>query len=130
MFGIIIAIGALVAYTYYRWDAISPKLVVREASTIAGTVVGFTPEVVKTTVKVSKAMNASGELALREAGDEGPVGFKTGVVMSKKYTRDMLSDINKSADKSFADSTARMREILGDSNTTEDQPVTESATQV
>ena len=98
---IIIALVSLTIYTWARWETVSPKLVVRECFTITGAVVGATPEVTRTTIKVVKAANASAELELLEAGQEGPKGFREGRIVAKRATRSTLSGINEAADASL-----------------------------
>lgn len=102
MFYFILIVVALVIWTWVKWETISPKLLVRESATIAGAFIGAAPEVARTTVKVAKAANAKTDLELRQAGSEGPVGFRTGKVMAAKATRDVLRDINREADELLA----------------------------
>ena len=104
-------IALLVTVTYLRWDTVSPKLLVREAASIGGAVVGATPEVLSTTVRVMRASNAVSEVALREAGLEGPVGFREGRVVSARATRLALSDINSSARSELEVAKARLAEM-------------------
>ena len=109
MFTIItLLIIGLATYTYTKWETISPKLLVREAATIAGLAIGATPEVVRTTTKMVKAANAKTELELRQAGQDGPVGFRTGTVIGKKTTRDLFSSINSSSDELLKESLAEL----------------------
>jgi len=97
MLYIIITLIVLVAYTYTKYDTISPKLLVRSTATVIGYGIGSAPEIVKTTVTLVKASNAAAELELRTAGSQGPIGFREGTVIGKKVTRETLADISKSA---------------------------------
>ena len=99
----------LVLAVYVRYETVSPKLVVKEAATYTGAVVGATPEVVRTTVKVAKAANAVSELALKEAGEQGPVGFREGKVVAAKATRDFFSSVNSYADKELKEATEALK---------------------
>ena len=105
---IIIVLSALAIWTFVRWETVSPKLMVRESATLVGAFVGATPEVARTTVKAVKAANAASELSLREAGEEGPIGFRVGRVVAAKATRDLFSDFNTSCDASFKADTAAL----------------------
>ena len=75
---IIIALVSLTLWTFVEWGTVSPKLLVRESATLVGSVVGATPEVVRTTVKAVKAANLATELELKEAGEEGPAAERPG----------------------------------------------------
>jgi len=108
---IIIVVSLLTVYTYIRWETVSPKLIVREAYTLTGAVIGSTPEVARTTVKVVKAANAVTEYELRVAGEEGPVGFRTGRVVAAKATRDTFKSINKSADERKLNALNKLAEL-------------------
>ena len=108
---ILITIIALIAYTYYRWDTVSPKLVVREASTLAGMAIGATPEVIKTTTTMVKAANAKTELELKTAGSLGPVGLREGSIIAKKATRDTLKDITKASQTLLDESLAELAKL-------------------
>ncbi len=107
----LIVIVALIAYTYYKWDTVSPKLVVREAATVVGAVVGATPEVVKTTNLAVKAANAKTELELRQAGSQGPVGFREGTVIAKKATRDALRPVTNAAQEVYDDAMKELAKL-------------------
>ena len=108
---IIIALVSLTVYTWVRWETVSPKLVIREAATITGAVIGATPEVARTTVKVIKAANAVTEYELRSAGEEGPIGFRTGRVVAAKATRDAFHSVNVSADTTKLDALNKLAEL-------------------
>ena len=97
----IIALVSLTVWTFVKWETVSPKLLVRETATLAGAVMGATPEVARTTVKVVKAANLATELELREAGEEGPVGFRTGRTTAAVSTRAALKDMNVSCERSI-----------------------------
>jgi len=107
----IIALVSIIVYTYVRWETVSPKLVVRETATLAGLAIGATPEVVRTTVKVVKAANAVTEYELRSAGEEGPIGFRTGRVVAAKATRDAFKTINVEADERKLNALNKLAEL-------------------
>ena len=97
MLYIILLLAALAVWTWYRWETVSPKLLVREGATFVGAVAGATPELARTTVNAVKTANAVSELALREAGEEGPVGFRTGRAVAAEATREFFEDFNAEA---------------------------------
>lgn len=111
MLYLIIALAALIVYTYTKWDTLSPKLLVREAATLTGLTVGATPELIRTGTKMVKAANAKTELELRQAGSQGPIGFREGTVIAKKATRDALRPYTVAADKLLKESLAELEEL-------------------
>jgi len=111
MLYIILALAALAVWTFVQWETLSLRLFVREGASVAGAVVGATPEVVRTTTKVVKATNARAELELKTAGLDGPVGFREGRVVAAKATRDFLSEVNASATKELKDSLAALEAL-------------------
>ena len=111
MLYLIITLVALVVYTYTKWDTISPKLIVREAATLTGLTVGATPELLRTGTKMVKAANAKTELELRQAGSEGPIGFREGTVIAKKATRDTLRPYTAAADLLLKESLAELDKL-------------------
>ena len=111
MLYITIALFVLVGYTWIKWDTVSPKLVVREASTLVGSVAGATPEVVRTTVKLAKAANAVTELDLKEAGSQGPIGFREGRIVTQKAVRDTFRSTNVAADKAYKEAIEALKAL-------------------
>jgi hypothetical protein len=108
---IILAVAVLAVWTWVKYDTLSPKLLVRESAAVAGTVVGATPVVVRTTIKAGKAANLASDVALQEAGTEGPLGFREGKAKAYTATKSALADTNSALDKSIADSLAQLEAI-------------------
>ena len=108
LLGLLLLITVLTVWTWSRWDTVSPKLLVRESATIVGSVVGATPEVARTGVKLAKAANAASEVALREAGEDGPVGYNVGRITAAKATRDLFKEVNQEADDLRRESLAKL----------------------
>ena len=98
---LIIVLSALVTWTFVKWETVSPKLLVRESATLVGTIVGATPELVRTTTKAVKAANLATELELKEAGSEGPKGFNIGRVNAAVSTRAAFKATNISLERSL-----------------------------
>lgn len=102
----LLALAALAGYTFYKHETLSPKLLVRETTTLAGGVVGATPHAARTLSKAVKAANSASELALKETGQEGPLGYRLGKEQASKATEELLKDFNKDLDESLAKSKA------------------------
>lgn len=108
---ILIVVVALAIHTWIKYDTLSPKLLVRESASVGGAVVGVTPVVVRTTIKAGKAANLASDVAMKEAGEEGPLGFREGKVKAYTATKAAFADTNKALDDSIARDTARLAEL-------------------
>ena len=111
MLYIILIIVALVVWTFIQYETVSPKLVVKEASTVVGLAVGYTPQATKTVIKAVKTANAVAELDIREAGSEGPVGFREGKIKGYKSAKDTFAPINKDLDESYRNAIAALEAL-------------------
>ena len=109
---IVLVVIALVVWTWIKFDTVSPKLLVREGASVAGAFVGATPVVVRTTIKAGKAANLASDVALKEAGTEGPLGFREGKAKAYTATKSALSDTNAALDASISANEKRIAEIL------------------
>jgi len=89
---IIIVVSLLIIIVYARHDTVSPKLVVREAATLTGNIVGATPKTVQAGIQAVKTANAASESALRATGSEGPVGYRAGRLAGHIYAGELFDD--------------------------------------
>ena len=105
---IIIVLIVLIVWTWTKWETVSPKLLIRETAGIAGVIVGATPELARTTVKLAKAANATSELAIRESGQDAPVGFRGSRRAAHTATREFLQSTNDYADKELSEANAAL----------------------
>lgn len=108
---IVIVLAVLAIWTWFKYETVSPKLIVREGASVAGAVVGATPVVTRTAIKAGKAANLASEVALREAGEEGPLGFREGRAAAYSATKTTLADTNKALDESISADEKRLREL-------------------
>jgi len=108
MLYLIIALVAIIVWTWIKYDTVSPKLVVRESVSVGGAVVGATPVVVRTTIKACKVANIVSEVEMKEAGTEAPLGFREGKAKAYTSTKAALADANKAMDDTLALYQARL----------------------
>ena len=108
---IALVVITLVVWTWIKYDTVSPKLLVREGASVGGAVVGATPVVVRTTIKAGKAANLASDVALKEAGTEGPLGFREGKAKAYTATKSALADTNLALDKSIEESMKKLAEL-------------------
>ena len=108
---IILVVITLVVWTWIKYDTVSPKLLVREGASVGGAIIGATPVVVRTTIKAGKAANLASDVALKEAGTEGPLGFREGKAKAYTATKSALAETNLVLDKSIEESMKRLAEL-------------------
>jgi len=89
---IIIVVSLLIVIVYVRHETVSPKLVVREAATLTGNIVGATPKTVQAGIQAVKLANAASESALRATGSQGPVGYRAGRIAGNKFAGEMFDN--------------------------------------